>query len=98
MDVAKVDRDVAYTASVLKACCKRLFKVFHLFQIYIASVFVWMLYMFHTYVAKSMFQMFQQFYSYVAVSVFMLPVFYLNVAYISHIYCKCMQYNKCVAF
>ena len=32
MDVAKVDRDVAYVASVSEACCKSLFKMFHLFQ------------------------------------------------------------------
>jgi hypothetical protein len=31
MDVTKVDRDVAYDASVSEACCKRFFKVFHLF-------------------------------------------------------------------
>ena len=36
MDVAKVDHDVAYAASVLEACCKQLFKVFHLFQTYVA--------------------------------------------------------------
>ena len=37
-DVAKVDRDVAYVASVLEACCKSLFKMFHLFQAYVASI------------------------------------------------------------
>jgi hypothetical protein len=31
MDVAKVDQVVAYAASVSETCCKRLFKVFHLF-------------------------------------------------------------------
>ena len=31
VDIAKVDQDVAYVASVLEACCKRLFKMFHLF-------------------------------------------------------------------
>jgi hypothetical protein len=31
MDAAKVDRDFAYVASVSEACCKRLFKMFHLF-------------------------------------------------------------------
>jgi hypothetical protein len=39
MNVAKVDRDVAYFASVSKVCCKRLFKIFHLFQTYVASAF-----------------------------------------------------------
>jgi len=51
-DIAKVHRDVAYAASVSEACCKRLFKVFHLFQTYVASVLIWMLHMFHTYVAR----------------------------------------------
>jgi hypothetical protein len=31
VDVAKVDRDVVYVASASDACCKRLFKMFHLF-------------------------------------------------------------------
>jgi hypothetical protein len=31
MDVAKVDRDVAYVAMVVHACCMRLFSMFHLF-------------------------------------------------------------------
>jgi hypothetical protein len=39
MNVAKVDWDVVYVASVSEACCKRLFKMFHLFQMYVASVF-----------------------------------------------------------
>jgi hypothetical protein len=52
MDVVKVDRDVAYDASVSEACCKRLFKVFYLFQTYVASVLIWMLHMFHTYVVR----------------------------------------------
>ena len=52
MDVAKVDRDVAYVASVSEACCKRLFKMFYLFQTYVAGVF------------------------------------YLDVAYVSHICCN----------
>ena len=29
IDVAKVDRDVAYVVSVSEVCCKRLFSVFH---------------------------------------------------------------------
>jgi hypothetical protein len=48
MDVAKVDREVAYVASVSDACCKRLFEMFHLFHTYIVSVFIWILYMFYT--------------------------------------------------
>jgi hypothetical protein len=31
VDVAKIDRDVVYVASVSEACCKHLFKMFHLF-------------------------------------------------------------------
>jgi hypothetical protein len=50
MDVAKVDRDVVYVASVSEAFCKRLFKMFHQFQTYVANVFIWMLHTFHTYV------------------------------------------------
>jgi hypothetical protein len=71
MDIAKVDQDVA---SVSEACCKRLFKMFHLFQTYVARV----LYLDVTHVLhvcyKSMFKMFQLFQSYVALSVFMLQI------------------------
>jgi len=38
MDVAKVDQNVAYVTSVSEECCKSLFKVFHPFQTYVASV------------------------------------------------------------
>jgi hypothetical protein len=31
MDVAEVDPDDAHIASILEVCCKRLFKMFHLF-------------------------------------------------------------------
>jgi hypothetical protein len=37
IDVVKVDWDVTYVASVLEVCCKCLFKIFHLFQTYVAS-------------------------------------------------------------
>jgi energy-converting hydrogenase Eha subunit C len=61
MDVVKVDRDVAYVASVLEACCKRLFEMFHLFQMYVASI----LYLDVAHIShiccKSMFKMFQLF-------------------------------------
>jgi hypothetical protein len=43
--------DVEYVASVLETCRNSLFKMFHVFQTYVASVLIWMLYMFHTYVA-----------------------------------------------
>jgi hypothetical protein len=69
VDFRKVDWDVIYVASVLEACCKRLFKMFHLFQTYVASVF----YLDAAYVShlccESMFEMFQLFQSYVAISV-----------------------------
>jgi hypothetical protein len=31
MDVAKIDRDVAYVAMAIHICCKRLFQMFYLF-------------------------------------------------------------------
>jgi hypothetical protein len=37
MDVAKVDQDVAHVASVSEVFYKRLFKMFYLFQTYIAA-------------------------------------------------------------
>ena len=53
MDVAKVDRDVAYVASVSEACCKRLFKMFHLCQTYVPSTFdLDVAYVSHIYVTR----------------------------------------------
>jgi hypothetical protein len=53
MNVAKVDRDVAYVVMVIHVCCKHLFLMFYLFfQTYIANVFIWMLHMFYAYVAR----------------------------------------------
>ena len=57
VDVAKVDRVMLqvfqrHVASVSKACCKRLFKMFYLFQTYVSSVLIWMLHMFHTYMSQ----------------------------------------------
>jgi hypothetical protein len=46
VDVAKVDRDVAYVAMVIHVCCKRLFQMFHLF---VANVFIWMSHMFQVF-------------------------------------------------
>jgi hypothetical protein len=73
MDVAKVDQNVAYVAKCfLEACCKRLFKIFHLFQMYVASVFYLdVVYVSHI-CCNSMFKIFQLFPSYVAIRVFML--------------------------
>jgi hypothetical protein len=45
-DIAKVDRDVAHVAMIVHVCCKLLFLIFHLFFMYITSVFIWMLRMF----------------------------------------------------
>jgi hypothetical protein len=50
MNVAKVDRDVAYVAMVVHICCKGLFLMFH--RTYVANVFICMLHMFHTYVTS----------------------------------------------
>jgi hypothetical protein len=69
IDVAKVDQDVAYVASVLEACSERLFKTFHRFPMYVASVFYQDVAHVSHICCKSMFEMFK---FYVAISVFML--------------------------
>jgi hypothetical protein len=38
VDVAKVDRDIAYVAMAIHICVKCMFLMFHLFQTYVASV------------------------------------------------------------
>jgi hypothetical protein len=40
-DVAKVNRYVAHVAMTKYACCKPMFQVFQLFQMYDANVFIW---------------------------------------------------------
>ena len=40
IDVAKVDRNVAHVAMAIHVCSKCLFKIFHLFQTYVASAFI----------------------------------------------------------
>jgi hypothetical protein len=61
MDIAKLDRNVAYVTSVSEACCKRLLKIFICFLDVCLQVFlIWMFYMFYT-CYKSMFQWFQLF-------------------------------------
>jgi hypothetical protein len=53
MDVAKIDRDVAYVSMIVHVCFKLLFPMFHLFfKMYVASMFIWMLGMLHTYIAS----------------------------------------------
>jgi hypothetical protein len=86
MDVAKVDRDVAYVASVSEACCKRLFKMFHLFSdVCCKRFYLDVAYVSHTYVVRVWFKMFQLFQSYVAISVFMLQVV-IWILHMFHIY------------
>jgi hypothetical protein len=47
INVANVDRDVAYVVMVIHICCKRMSLMFHqFFQTYVASVFISMLHMF----------------------------------------------------
>jgi hypothetical protein len=47
MNVAKIDRDVAYVTMVVHICCKLLLPMFHLFfHMHVASVFIWILYIF----------------------------------------------------
>jgi energy-converting hydrogenase Eha subunit C len=72
MVVAKVYRDVAYVASVSEECCKHLFKMFHLFQTFVASIFYLDIAHVSHIRCKSMFEMFEMFQSYVVISVFML--------------------------
>ena len=78
IDVAKIDRDVA---SVSEVFYKRLFKIFYLFQTYIAAS-GFMLQVFYLDVAyvshiccKCMFQMFHMLLTYVAFKCLMLQVF-----------------------
>jgi hypothetical protein len=52
MDVAKVDRDVAYVAMVVHICCKLLFPIFYLFLDACCKCVFWMLHMFNTHVAS----------------------------------------------
>jgi hypothetical protein len=74
VDVAKLDRDVAYVVMVIHVCCKRLFQMFQLFQTYVTYVLIWVLHMFHTYVASVLSGCCICF-------TYMLQMFYLDVAY-----------------
>lgn len=50
MDVAKLDRNVLYVAIVVHVCWKLLFLMFYLFSdVYIVSVYIWMLHIFYKY-------------------------------------------------
>jgi hypothetical protein len=57
VDIAKVDRDIAYVVIAIHVCCKRVFQIFHLFfrrmlQMCLfrccicCKCFIWMLHMF----------------------------------------------------
>jgi hypothetical protein len=78
--------DVAYVAMAIHVCCKCMF---HLFQMHVASIFIWMLHMFHyfsgyTHVASVYSKCLTSFRR-------MLQVVYLDVAYVAvviHICCK----------
>jgi hypothetical protein len=49
VNIAKIDRDVIYVASVSEASCKCLFKIFHLFSdVYLQAFWILLLHMFHT--------------------------------------------------
>jgi hypothetical protein len=61
MNVTKLDRDVAYVTSISETCCKRLFKMFHRFQTYVASVFNLHIAHVSHICCKSMFKIFQLF-------------------------------------
>jgi hypothetical protein len=41
-DVVKVDQDVAHVAIAIHICFKYMFQMFHLYQTYVASIFIWM--------------------------------------------------------
>ena len=78
MDIAKVDRNVAYVAMVVHVCCMLLFSMFNLFfQTYVANVFIWILHMFQTYVAS--------------VFIWMLRMFYNDFSCVFGCFCKCFR-------
>jgi hypothetical protein len=42
-DVAKIDQVITYVAMAMHVCFKLMFQMFHLYQTYVASIFIWML-------------------------------------------------------
>jgi hypothetical protein len=74
VNVAKVDQDVAYVASVSEACCKRLFKIFHLFSDVCLGAFFYLDVAYVSLMLQEYVPMVSLFQSYVAVSVFMWQV------------------------
>jgi hypothetical protein len=72
----KYIRDVAhvtYIINVAEACCKHLFKIFHLFQIYVECFDLDVTYISHI-CCNSIFQVFYLFDLFVAANVFMLQI------------------------
>jgi hypothetical protein len=55
-DAAKVDRNVAHVTMTIHICFKCMLQMFHLYQTYVASVFMWMLHIYTCY--KRMFKVF----------------------------------------
>jgi hypothetical protein len=90
MYVAKVDLDVTYVAMAIHVCRKCMFR---LFQTYVVSVFIWMLYILHwlyTYFASVCFSCFQ---TYVA-SVFIWMFYVLHWLY-TYVASVCFKYFSC---
>jgi hypothetical protein len=110
IDVAKVHQDIAYAVNVSDAYCKHLFKVFYLFQMYIASVLIKMLHMFHTYVARvcskcfsCFILMFSKCFHVKSVLsrcysyfTYMLQVCVPNISSASYLCCKCFMFQRYV--
>jgi hypothetical protein len=42
-DITKVDRDVTHIARAMHVCFKCMLQIFHLYQTYVSSAFIWML-------------------------------------------------------
>jgi hypothetical protein len=42
-DVVKVDQDDTHVAMAIHVCFKYMLQMFHLYQMYVASIFIWML-------------------------------------------------------
>ena len=79
-----------YIASVSKACCKRLFKMFHLFQTYVAGVLIWMFAFVSHICCNNMFHVFHMFQAYVASVLFGCCICYND--YVASVCYKCFIY------
>jgi hypothetical protein len=96
MDVAKVDRDVAYIAMVIHACCKSLFQMFHLFLRCMLQVF----YLDVAYVSRICYKCFYLDVAYACndfqVFLSVLQVLQTYVASVSHVCYKCFSFFGCL--